>query len=372
MTAATHDSHGQPHIVIDARMVRISGIGTYIEELVPRIVALWGEARFTILGDQDVLVRAIAPSPRVCFRAFDSPIYSISEQLAYLRLVPRDALLWVPHFNIPLLRRGALAVTVHDVFHLAAPDVSLLRRSYARLFFGAVVRRARLVLCVSAFTAQELQRLVGTPRRVAVVRNGVSRRWSALPASEPPERGPYLLAVGNVKPHKNLKRLVAAFELVAHDIPHRLVIVGRRDGLLTRDTEVERMAARLGDRVVFTGFVSREVLERYVTGCAGLIQPSLYEGFGLPPLEAMAAGRPVAVSSAAALPEVCGPEAYYFDPTDLNSIADALRRVANAPEDRDSVARRRSWAGRFDWDVAALETRTLLADALVIDRARRR
>lgn len=363
MKAAAQAPARQPHIVIDARMVPISGIGTYIEEIVPRIVALWSEARFTILGDQDVLARAIPPTSRVQYRPFDSPIYSISEQLAYLRLVPRDAMLWVPHYNIPLFRRGLLVVTVHDVFHLAAPDIPFLRRRYAELLFGAVVRLARLVICNSAFTAAELQRLAGTPRRLAVVHLGVSPRWSALPATEPPLAGPYLLAVGNVKPHKNLKRLVDAFERVAHEIPHRLVIVGRREGLLTLDTEVERMAERLGDRVVFTGYVSREVLEHYVAGCAALIQPSLYEGFGLPPLEAMAAGRRVAVSRAGSLPEVCGPEADYFDPTDVRSIADALTRCAMAVDQPEAAMRRRAWAARFDWDGIAHETQALLAEA---------
>ncbi|MDQ2665245.1 MAG: glycosyltransferase family 4 protein [Gemmatimonadota bacterium] len=350
--------------MIDARMVRTSGIGTYIEHLVPRIVTLWSDAQFTILGDQDVLAREIPPSPRVRYREFNAPIYSLREQLAYLRLVPRDAMLWVPHYNIPLLRRGALAVTVHDVFHLAAFDMSPVRRCYARVVFGTLVRRARVVICDSAFTAGELQRLAGKPHRMAVVHLGVSPRWSALSATNPPLEGPYLLAVGNVKPHKNLKRLVAAFERVSRDIPHRLVIVGRREGLLTLDTEVEQMAERLGDRVVFTGYVTRDVLERYVACCAALIQPSLYEGFGLPPLEAMAAGRPVAVSRAGSLPEVCGPEADYFDPTDVDSIGDALKRCASLVDGPEKQMRRRAWAARFDWDIAARETHAVLAVAL--------
>ena len=344
-------------------MIQSSGIGTYIEELVPRIVALWNDARFTILGDQDALSRVISPSSRVGFRTFDAPIYSIREQFEYLRLIPSGAMLWVPHYNIPLLQRNALVVTVHDVFHLAVPDISPLRRLYAKLFFGAVVRRSRLVICDSAFTARELARLAGIPRRMAVAHLGVSREWSRLSMVPPPLDDPYLLAVGNVKPHKNLKRLVAAFEQVAHEIPHRLVIVGRREGLLTLDIEVERMAARLGDRVVFTGYVTRAVLENYVACCTALIQPSLYEGFGLPPLEAMAAGRPVAVSRAGSLPEVCGPEAYYFDPVDVDSIADALRRCAGTTEDADGRRRRRAWAARFDWDVTARKTLELLVEA---------
>ena len=365
MTVGTPLADAQPHITIDARMVRVSGIGTYIEHVVPRLVAGWPEARFTILGDQDVLSRAIASSSRVVFRSFRSPIYSIREQLEYLRVIPEDAdMLWVPHYNVPLLRRGGMVVTVHDVFHLAAPDVGPVRRAYAKLLFAAVVHHARLVMCDSSFTAEELVRHAGTPRRMAVVHLGVDSRWFTLDRSVPLVAGPYLLAVGNVKPHKNLKRLVAAFVTVADEIPHRLVIVGRREGLLTLDTEVQRTAERLGERVVFTGYVTREELERYVAGCTALIQPSLYEGFGLPPLEAMAAGRRVAVSRAASLPEVCGPEADYFDPLDANSIAEALRRCTAEEGGGDAVARRRAWARQFDWDLTARTVRSLLGESL--------
>jgi glycosyltransferase involved in cell wall biosynthesis len=359
-----------PHIVIDARMVRVSGIGTYIEQIVPRIVAQWTDAHFTILGDQDVLCHAIPSSSRVEFRPFAAAIYSMREQLTYWRAMPRDAtLLWVPHFNIPLLYRGKFAVTVHDVFHLASADVPQVKQLYARLLFRTVVRRARLVMCDSKFTENELRRLVGEPRHLEVVHLGVSPRWSSLSSDEPPIAGPYLLAVGNVKPHKNLVRLVAAFERVALDIPHRLVIVGRREGLMTLDTDVERMAERLGERVVFTGHVTREMLERYVAGCSALIHPSLYEGFGLPPLEAMAAGRPVAVSNIASLLEVCGPEADYFDPTDVSSIAGALKRRGLASDDPAASARRRAWTTQFDWDGCATQSRLLLTQAIETGKA---
>ena len=91
-------------------MVRISGIGTYIEELVPRVIAQWTQARFTILGDQDVLSRVIPASERVRFRTLDVPIYSIREQIALVRAIPADtSLYWAPHYNIPLLYRGRVA-----------------------------------------------------------------------------------------------------------------------------------------------------------------------------------------------------------------------------------------------------------------------
>lgn len=347
-------------------MVRTSGIGTYIEQLVPHVVEQWADADFTILGDRDVLARSLATVQRVRFIPLDVPIYSLREQWALLQAIPSaTSLFWAPHYNIPLLYRGRMVVTVHDVFHLADASVSPLKRAYARLLFGTAVRRARAVICDSAFTAAELRRLAGEPRSLHVVHLGVDDRWRSAQPLPPTMAAPYWLAVGNIKPHKNLRRLVDAFARIADEVPHRLVIIGRREGLLTLDTEVEALAQRLGDRVVFTGHVTRDALEQYVASCDALLQPSLYEGFGFPPLEAMACGRAVAVSTAASLPEVCGPEADYFDPLDIDSIASAMLRLARRPPDDASViARRQEWVRRYDWTQCARATVQVLQQAV--------
>ena len=355
----------RPHVTIDMRMLGVSGVGTYVEELVPRVISRWMSAQFTLLGDAGAIARVVPACDRVSIRNLDVPIYSIREQVALARAIPRGTtLFWAPHYNIPLLFSGRIAATVHDVFHLAVAQGSAIRTLYARAMFSTLVSRARVVLCVSTFTASELRRLAGEPRQFAVIPNGVSPRWFEVATAAPLIAEPYLLALGNVKPHKNLKRLVAAFASIADRIPHRLVIVGRREGLRTLDTEVEAIAASLGDRVLFTGQVGREELEGWVANCAALVQPSLYEGFGLPPLEAMACGRRVAVARASSLPEVCGNEATYFDPRDTASIARALQIVAcdSADEAADSQ-RRRAWARRFDWDACADATFQQLARA---------
>ena len=354
-----------PHVTIDMRMLGVSGVGTYVEELVPRVIARWVSARFTLLGDAGAIARVVPASERVAIRRLDVPIYSIREQFLMALAIPRrTTLFWAPHYNIPLLFTGRIAATVHDVFHLADAQSSLARTLYARAMFSAVVARARVVLCDSAFTASELRRLAGEPPLLAVIPLGVSPRWFEMASAQPPIAEPYLLALGNVKPHKNLKRLVAAFALVAARIPHRLVIVGRREGLRTLDTEVEEMAGALGERILFTGQVARHELEGWVANCDALVQPSLYEGFGLPPLEAMACGRRVAVARTSSLPEVCGDAATYFDPLDTGSIARALESVAwdSANEAADSQ-RRRAWARRFDWELCAEATLQQLARA---------
>ena len=358
------------HVTVDARMLNTAGIGTYLRELLPRVISTMNRTRFTLLGDKATLTLLAAGSPRVSVRQFSAPIYSIREQWALVRVIPRDtSLFWAPHFNIPLCYRERLVVTVHDVAHLALSQTTGIQRLYARLMFAAVRRRAACVLFDSEFTSAEFARRVGAPRSLAVCRLGVSPRWFERVDPDPPLPGPYFLFVGNVKPHKNLGRLIDAFAEVASDIPHQLVIVGRQEGMRTIDHDVARRAADLGDRVAFTGYVAQEAVEQLVRGCDALVLPSLYEGFGLPPLEALACGRAVAVSNVASLPEVCGPVAEYFDPLDTAAIAGTLLHLATRGGDTgELIERRREWARQFDWDACARATVASLSRALPAHR----
>ena len=334
-------------------MLDTAGIGTYLAETLPRVLARMGSTPFTLLGPAASLGNLVSGFPNADVVGWEAPVYSAREQLEARRHVPRDTTaFWAPHFNIPLAWSGPLVVTVHDVAFLALAGSTLAQVAYAKAMFSAVRRRASAILFDSAFTAQEFQRRVGTPRHATVCHLGVAAQWFDRASEPSPDR--YLLFVGNVKPHKNLGRLIEAFARVAPRIPHRLVIAGRREGLRTVDDSVNRLAAALGRRIDITGYVSSPELERLVAGCDALVLPSLYEGFGLPPLEALACGRPVAVSNVASLPEVCGAEAEYFDPLDVDDMARAIERVACRPADTlDIIERRRAWSRRFDWSVCA-------------------
>jgi glycosyltransferase involved in cell wall biosynthesis len=345
-------------MTVDARMVESGGIGTYIAELLPRVIASMPATRFTVLGRESALRPLIAASERVSIRRFVAPIYSLREQSAFVRVIPRDTtLFWAPHFNVPLAYRGCLAVTVHDVNHIAYAQASLPGRAYARFMLERVRRRASVVFCVSECTATEFRRHIGPPRELIVSHLGVAPHWFEPGEPSPTAAPPFFLYVGNVKPHKNLVGLIEAFARVAGDIPHRLVIVGRREGMRTVDHRVGRAAAALGDRVLFTGHLPQAALGALVKQCDALVLPSLCEGFGLPPLEALACGRAIAVSDVASLPEVCGPLAEYFDPRSVDSIAAALVRLARRPPDTDAIiARRRAWARRFCWETSTATT----------------
>lgn len=356
-------------ITVDARLLGAAGIGRYLEELLPRLIRDM-ERPFTLLGDRGGMERrGLGGRDGVQLVDAQAPIYSMAEQLELARRAPQGGgLFWAPHYNIPLLHRGPLVATVHDVFHLACPDLvrGAHRRAYARVMFAALVRRARAILCDSAFTADELVRHTGASRaRLRVVRLGVDPFWS-----EPMEQGtqhprPYFLALGNVKPHKNLRRLVQAFARVADRVPHDLVVIGRVEGFLTGDSGVVEEGARLGDRVRFTGFLEDRSVRGYLAHASALVFPSLYEGFGLPALEAMAAGCPVIASTAGSLPEVCGDAALFCDPLRVDDIADQLLRVAGEPGLRDELrGRGRERARRFCWEASARETREVLESVL--------
>jgi glycosyltransferase involved in cell wall biosynthesis len=264
-----------------------------------------------------------------------------------------------------------VVVTIHDVLHLAHPEFfpGAVKHFYARGMLAGAMQKARRIIAVSHFSASELARYTKVdPAHITVVHNGVASRWFALPPFPSPRPRPYFLFVGNVKPHKNLVRMIKAFSLAGDSLPdHDLVIVGKKDGFITRDSEAFKAAAAVGSRIVFTGYLEEAALEQYVTHAEALVFPSLYEGFGLPPLEAMAAGCPVIASDIPALRESCGDAAFYCDPLSTKSIADALLSLATIsnPERALIVAAGRRQAQRFTWQETARKTLAVLEETAI-------
>lgn len=350
------------------RMVQAAGIGTYLQELVPRLFKVLSEPAFCLLGPANVL-RAFpwARHPHISIIDCRAGIYSLREQAELpVRIPRRTALYWSPHYNIPILYRGPLLVTVHDTFHLAMPQFveGRHRRAYARLMFRAVRAKAAAIVCVSQFAKDQLLRFVPEGRQdVTVVHNGVDRSWFAPVAGTSPHGKPYVLFVGSVKPHKNLLRLLQAFASVQKHIPHDLVIIGRREGLITGDASAVALASAMGDRVVCVGELDHgnELLRRFYRHADVLVMPSLYESFGLPALEALASGCPVIVSRVGGLPEVYGEGAMYCDPYNPTDIADRIRLMVS-----DRAVRQRyctaghSVATQYDWDATAEQLATLM------------
>jgi glycosyltransferase involved in cell wall biosynthesis len=291
----------QVSIAIDVRMADAPGIGTYLRNLVPRVLAARPSWRFVLLGRAPVIERlGWNALENASVRALEAPIYGAREQVSLATAhTGRIDAFWSPHYNIPLWGRAPLVATVHDVIHLARPEYtqSMSKRWYARRMFATIRRRAAAILTVSEFTKGEFLRLVGVPRApIVVAHNGVDERWfHPVESSAPAPPAPYIVCVASLKPHKNLVALIDAFAALRDRLPHRLLIVGRMAGLRTTDGAVLDRAAICRDRVQLTGEVNDAALRSLIAGAAALVHPSLYEGFGLPPLEAMACGCPCVV-----------------------------------------------------------------------------
>ena len=351
-------------LTVEARMLKAAGIGTYLRSLLPRLMQKAPEWRFVLIGRREEMESfSWARSPQATLIHSSRPIYAPGEQWEIPNKIPAETdLYWQPHYNIPLFYRGKLLVTVHDLLYLDAPGIpgGFHKRLYARLFFSALRRKADGILCVSGYTKERLLFHTGKGKaEPTVVYNGIDESWFHTEKGERPYAKPYLLYVGSVKPHKNLVRLITAFKSLLEKIPHDLMIVGKKEGLITGDNRALKAAEDLGDRVRFTGDFDHDDprFRQYYLHAEALILPSLYEPFGLPALEAMACGCPVILSQAEALPEVYGNAAEYFDPLSTEDMAEKIYKVLMDPELRKDLSRRGLGQARlYNWDKSADET----------------
>jgi glycosyltransferase involved in cell wall biosynthesis len=346
-------------VAIDARWL-VWGIGTYTENL---LLGLGKGAH----GMEFQAITRLADVRRVkeiCsgVTVVDVPIYTVMEQI----LIPRAAracdLLHVPHFNIPLLHRRPLVVSIMDVIHLQSPEYrnSMGSMFYARPMLNAAARRADHIITVSNYSKARIMEALGAPEsKISVIHCGVGAQFHRNGDKQNLEfaaealgiRRPYLLYVGNLKPHKNVSTLLRAFARLQNDkqLSHSLLIVG--DDARWKRLFVEE-CVRLGIRgsTVFAPYLSPELLPKIYAGADLLVMPSTLEGFGLPVLEAMACGTPVLSSSAASLPEVAGDAALYFDPASDEELASQILHILESSDLRESLRNRGLQRARqFTW-----------------------
>lgn len=351
-------------------MLNASGIGTYLQNLIPLITSYYSNSTFSLLGNSELINRyEWSKAKNINVIECKAPIYSIAEQIElYTKIPDNTTVFWSPHYTIPILYKGKLLVTVHDVCHLAMPQYlsGIHQRLYAKFMFKAVAYKANAILADSDFTKKEfLGFFNGKDEKVHPIHIGINTSWYGIQKQRVCHSKPFLLFVGNVKPHKNLVGLLKALTILVDKIPHDLVIVGKKEGFITGDTKVFELAKTLGDRVCFTGYVDDETLQQYFVNADGLVFPSLYEGFGLPPLEAMACGCPVLVSDAASLPEVCGDAALYFDPYNSEDIAEKILEMLSNKELREELRQKGLvQAHRFSWEKCAEKVISVIEEVL--------
>ncbi|MBI3013375.1 MAG: glycosyltransferase family 4 protein [Elusimicrobia bacterium] len=359
-------------IGFDARMIRHSGIGTYIRNLLRHLTAR-ENLDFTLFGSLEKI--ADYPARKV---SASWPIYSLREQIYFPSLLRRELIrtLHVPHYNAPLAYRGTLVVNIHDLIHLLFPP-SRTAYLYARTVLEIVSKKASAILTISENTKRDILRLLkvkenkihviypgvnldgikGTPylipdgiKRPEDMSHGIKYGVPLIPS-------PYILYVGNIKPTKNVICLLEAFTLLESRIQDLKLVVAGRDFMPNR-TE----SFRSNPNILFLGELSERALTQLYQGAKLFVFPSLYEGFGLPPLEAMACGVPVLCSHAASLPEAAGDAAEFFDPNSSNDLAEKIAFLwENENKRKQLVQKGYENIRRFSWEKCARETEKIYA-----------
>ncbi len=351
-----------------------SGLGVYAANLVKELVKLHDDfALYTafpeICGTDMTKVRKIrwGVQPSLGFRGHVQRILWVQAILPIRLVVDKASLLLSPVPEGMLAPVVPQVVTLLDIIPVLFPKEYPQAQYYARYFLPAVLRRSEGVITISENTKRDIIAHYGIkPERVHVILPGCDRSGYRLgidPEGVKRKYGlaDYFLYVGNLFPHKNLKRLLRAFALIAGRLPHHLVIGGWKDPRYFEALEDEVKALRLAERVSFLNYIPPDELPALYSGATVFVLPSLYEGFGLPLLEAMACGCPVVVSNAASQPEVCGDAAYYVDPHDIESIAEGISKVALDEELRKKLIHKGlQRAELFSWEKAAAEHIKLL------------
>jgi glycosyltransferase involved in cell wall biosynthesis len=342
-------------IVFDARVLgtRMHGISRYCLNLLQRLLAEDQGNEYLILNGPSPIQEWFNPSVPVRWLRTSIPLYSLQEQF----LIPfqlrneKFDLFHSPTYTIPLTFSSQGIITIHDLIPLIFPKDFGLRH---RIFFRFVVRRA-VSRCLKIFTVSDqsqkdiLTYLQGGQDRMVITPNGLASHWGPKTSNPPFNRHygldqGYLVFVGNPKPHKNFARVLSAFDLLIQEdhYPGKLVSIG---------VEPRQLSAELMDRILFVPHCNDQELGLFYSGADLLAAPSLYEGFGLPVLEAMACGCPVLISDQGALPEIAGDAGFQVNPYDIRAIKEGMREVLFNPDLRRNLKNRGiTRAGHFSWE----------------------
>lgn len=366
-------------IAIDARKLRDYGIGTYVRNLLRHLSRIDSKTEYVLF------CRAadcgLAEELGENFRAVPERArpYSIKEQLRIPMDLRREGidLFHAPHYVLPPLTPCKSVVTIHDCIHLRFPQYlpNRLAYAYARSSLWFATHRSNRVLTVSEASKRDILRYFRVPdHKIDVIYNAIDERFGEPPTAEEIERvrdryqlnAPYVLYAGNIKPHKNLERLIEAFYTLRRgDLEHvKMLIIGDE---ISKYATLRRAVHKykLHKHVRFFGFVPDKTLAVLYRLARAFVFPSLYEGFGLPPLEAMASGTPVITSNLSSLPEVVGDAALLIDPYDADAIADAMRRVLLDSDLREDLRQRGlRRVAEFSWDRSVRRVREIYEEVL--------
>ena len=369
-----------PTIAIDARKYFDFGIGIYIQNLISSFPSFNTQHRFRLYVSAADKPKVTAPKGWD-LRETGYGKYSPGEFLLFGRQALRNGvdLFHSPHYTLPSGLRRHSVVSIHDLIHLRFPQYfSTAQRAYARFMLGHASRHAGAVITSSGNTRADLIDLFNiAEERVKVVHLGISEKFRPI-EKEHVERfrkeyalaAPFLLFVGNVKPHKNLATLLLAFSRVQPRYPDlRLVFVG---GKCLQDQALADLAGQLGitEFIRDLGRIKEDDVLRAYNAAEMLVFPSLYEGFGFPVVEAMACGTPTVVSTGGSLLEVAGDASLLCDPSAPDSFVEAIEILLTDSGRRASLVKRGiERAKRFSWHETAAQTLKVYQEVLEQCRA---
>ena len=346
-----------------------TGIGRYLVE----VLRATSHAGLECLVYGDARTRLPVTLPGVSLHRLNAGLTFWVDQVGLPQRLARDqiAVFLSPYFKGPLCAPCPVVVTVHDLMFIGYPEsrrplYDLVMTSLARVYAG----RAAAVITDSEYSKRSIVATLGvSDAKVTVIPVAVGEEFKPTPVTAAVVRQygippPYILYVGNFLPHKNVPRLIQAYAGLDKALKdtHQLVLAG---GNREHRSDLERLAGSLGvaDRVLFPGLIEDAHLPAMYSGAALFVLPSLEEGFGLPALEAMACGAPVAASNRAAIPEVVGDAAVLFDPENVSAIAEAMTTALSQPEMSERMRRQGlTRAGAFTSDRTAGRVVALLRE----------
>jgi glycosyltransferase involved in cell wall biosynthesis len=355
------------HLLSLAETYRSAGINWYAQNLLHHLPAADPEIGYTVFLSERRYAGVPGIDLKVSHLPTHRPVVRILWEQAIQPWSVRQAGVDLIHgmaFVGPLIGASPSVVTVHDLSFVHYPEsFRALNRFYLRLFTRLSVRRARRVIAVSESTKRDLVQCYDlSPAKVDVVHNGVDDVYRSLPASKVagfraeqglPDR--FILFVGTLEPRKNVARLIEAYARLPGTRPPLMLVGGKGwlyDGIIAR---IE--ALNLTDEVHFVGYVPAQDLPFWYNAAELFVYPSLYEGFGLPPLEAMACGTPVVASTASSLPEVVSQAGLLVDPMNTEALTAAMEQVLADPDMQKKMrATGLARAEKFSWHRAAQRT----------------
>lgn len=324
-------------VTVDCRMYgkNYGGIGRYVQEIVHHLIQQ-NNFQLTILANDDAseALREIK-SPNLSVIACSSKMFSLREQIELFKKIPKCDIFWSPYINVPFLPIDAKKriVTIHDVFHIANPTYySFLKRKLISVYYFFSKTLSSKIITVSSFSKKEIENYFGENigRKTEVVYNGCDIDSTNILARD--LGSDYILFVGSIKPHKNLKKALLAFDSLENK-GLKFVIVGKKEGFITGDDSVFDLVQSINkteSKILFTGNIDDSDLYSYYKGAKMLLMPSLYEGFGLPIVEAMKFEIPIACSDIDVFHEIGGEELFYFDPHSENDMKIGIEKALNS------------------------------------------